>query len=493
MAQSKIGVIEDGEFALRLTTTKMSDSKFTYMNFEECSSSDENQEDSFIFDEDSFANALTSARLLLKKENEDYNNDDNYENDEYINENNDEYNNKNNNENNDDNEDIYIRIANTSTQSSLLTPCAVLDIFEGNIRRCGGKTNLWALKQMIGTWEIDGDAIKEIKNSYHQLGVCFSHFTFDQNRLHTEAGRWLFVRKTGIGGKILSCKEAEKHHNDTSNALKYIGKWIMSVAESDDQILQERLLSLVTSALTIFNNELMSKNLTSTEKEPEKLPSKLLVLMALKMRKASIVGENLGKNILSLYSEIQKNISQLEKPSFYEDYFNALPKTISRVISYTKRHENRLENFRMHHANPRENLIKKLNIWNLSAINNIDFKASTFLQVNIFDILTMMLKIKADQSENNRLSTLLAEYTDDVVASQSDKEDKEKKTNNQVDSLPLASIIQESISSTLQQTPLPFETDQLSEATISNVLLQLNAVSSDWTNERVKIFWRNNR
>ena len=56
------------------------------------------------------------------------------------------------------------------------------------------------------------------------------------------------------------------------------------------------------------------------------------------------------------------------------------------IISYTKRHENRLEKFRMHHTDPRENLIEGLNIWNLAVIDNIDFKASMFLYGNIFDI-----------------------------------------------------------------------------------------------------------
>ncbi|CAG8720021.1 6785_t:CDS:1, partial [Scutellospora calospora] len=37
--------------------------------------------------------------------------------------------------------------------------------------------------------------------------------------------------------------------------------------ESDNQKLQEKLLSLVTLVLTIFNNEIMSKNSILTEKK----------------------------------------------------------------------------------------------------------------------------------------------------------------------------------------------------------------------------------
>src|SRR5437868_6959408 len=114
----------------------MSDLEFTY------SSSEENQEDSFIIDKNVLTNALSSTHLLLnEEENEDHNYDDNNENDENINENND----KNNNENDDDNEDIYIKIEDISTHCSNSTPltsCAILDIFEGEIKRCSSKINL---------------------------------------------------------------------------------------------------------------------------------------------------------------------------------------------------------------------------------------------------------------------------------------------------------------------------------------------------------------
>ncbi|CAG8456101.1 4877_t:CDS:2, partial [Cetraspora pellucida] len=471
MAQSKIGIIGDEEFALRLYVTE--------------------KEDSFILDKDSFANALAN-------------------------------------------------------------------IFEGDIRHCDGKTNLRALKQMIGTWEIDGDAIKEIKDSYHQLGVCFSYFTFDQNQLHTEGAKqfdsckkhtWkingcniqipcisvhkcpvftegLIVQKSSSGYRArYICLQCIQQEGDHLYEKPGIGGKILSLAESDDQILQERLLSLVTLALTIFNNELTSKNLTSTEKEPEKLPSKLLVLTALKMRKvrlnllmkekfqiknlkeASIVGENLGKNVLSSYSKIQENISQLENLSSYEDYFNALPKTIcsffQALITVLQQQKQKMIN-------------KKRNqylLWSLAsklwdAFNHPDPKTHPLFKgvpelneegfeniLSFYEIGKSCLQKIFDQdvyiiepwSTNKCYMCNINSYT---YTQLKDKKDKEKKTNNRVDSLPQASIIQEKAKKAILDQL--FESEELSEATISNVLLQLNAVSSDWTNKRVKIFWKNN-
>ncbi len=88
----------------------------------------------------------------------------------------------------------------------------------------------------------------------------------------------------------------------------------------------------------------MEKNLS--EMEVAKLLSKLLVRTILKigkvesnkltkekshiitLEKVSIIGEELGKEVLFSHSEIQQNINQLENLNSYENYFDALPKTI---------------------------------------------------------------------------------------------------------------------------------------------------------------------
>ena len=38
--------------------------------------------------------------------------------------------------------------------------------------------------QMIGTWQIDEEEVKAKKFSIENLGVCYSHFLYDQNELH---------------------------------------------------------------------------------------------------------------------------------------------------------------------------------------------------------------------------------------------------------------------------------------------------------------------
>lgn len=72
-------------------------------------------------------------------------------------------------------------IENASTLIHSLTPCVILDMIQGKIKHCNSTNKLRPLKQMIGTWEIDVDAVVDES----KLGVCYTHFLFDQNQLHS--------------------------------------------------------------------------------------------------------------------------------------------------------------------------------------------------------------------------------------------------------------------------------------------------------------------
>jgi len=36
----------------------------------------------------------------------------------------------------------------------------------------------------LGTWQIDQDAVQQVNNDHLKLGVCDSHFLYDQNQIH---------------------------------------------------------------------------------------------------------------------------------------------------------------------------------------------------------------------------------------------------------------------------------------------------------------------
>jgi len=37
---------------------------------------------------------------------------------------------------------------------------------------------------LLGTWQIDKDAVQQVNNDHLKLGVCDSHFLYDQNQIH---------------------------------------------------------------------------------------------------------------------------------------------------------------------------------------------------------------------------------------------------------------------------------------------------------------------
>ena len=64
------------------------------------------------------------------------------------------------------------------------TPCVVIDFIKGEIQRCGETTKLRQLRNLFGTWQVDRNAIKEVDGILSRLGVCDTHFQFDNKYLH---------------------------------------------------------------------------------------------------------------------------------------------------------------------------------------------------------------------------------------------------------------------------------------------------------------------
>ncbi|GES84163.1 hypothetical protein GLOIN_2v1768551 [Rhizophagus clarus] len=65
-----------------------------------------------------------------------------------------------------------------------LSNCVIVDIKDGKLQRCNSNDKLRGLWQLIGTWQLDNLAVHQASKELNRLGVCYSHFTFDQNQLH---------------------------------------------------------------------------------------------------------------------------------------------------------------------------------------------------------------------------------------------------------------------------------------------------------------------
>jgi hypothetical protein len=79
-----------------------------------------------------------------------------------------------------------------------LTPCVVINFVKGKIQRCEDLTKLRPLYNLFGTWQVDRDAIKEVDGVLPRLGVCDSHFQFDNKYLHKSQNKQLKDFNQGI-------------------------------------------------------------------------------------------------------------------------------------------------------------------------------------------------------------------------------------------------------------------------------------------------------
>ncbi|RHZ77026.1 hypothetical protein Glove_186g165 [Diversispora epigaea] len=87
------------------------------------------------------------------------------------------------------NTEINEEIEIVQIQTSNLSPCAVLDTIDGNIQKCNSTYKLRGVWQLVGTWQLDHDAVIQTGKELNKLGVCQTHFMFDQNRLHQSGAK----------------------------------------------------------------------------------------------------------------------------------------------------------------------------------------------------------------------------------------------------------------------------------------------------------------
>jgi hypothetical protein len=81
-------------------------------------------------------------------------------------------------------------------EQSELTVCVVIDFINNKIQRCN-QNGKRPLHNLFGTWQVDRDAIKEANGILSKLGVCDTHFQFDNKYLHNSQDKKLKGFETG--------------------------------------------------------------------------------------------------------------------------------------------------------------------------------------------------------------------------------------------------------------------------------------------------------
>ncbi|CAJ0877632.1 3940_t:CDS:2 [Entrophospora sp. SA101] len=65
------------------------------------------------------------------------------------------------------------------------THCVVIDKIDGVIQQCKSTNKMRRLGQLVGAWEVDETAVRNCDDVVNELGVCYEHFLYDQNSIHS--------------------------------------------------------------------------------------------------------------------------------------------------------------------------------------------------------------------------------------------------------------------------------------------------------------------
>jgi hypothetical protein len=149
--------------------------------------------------------------------------------------------------------------------------------------------------------------------------------------------------------------------------------------EAFPEFLTDFLLEIVNylyhEKLKIINTKRKQRG-KSPKSETPNLSKKIVTLLALIFLTITYPAANIWlPNILA---------SMCGRPQLLSSLNRLL--LVFHIISHTERHEKRMENKRMQTADPTSCLNRKNNTWNVTVIDNIDFKQKRFQYGNIYDV-----------------------------------------------------------------------------------------------------------
>ncbi|CAJ0627538.1 761_t:CDS:2 [Entrophospora sp. SA101] len=248
-----------------------------------------------------------------------------------------------------------IPINNTMPKEGF-THCVVIDKIDGVIQQCKSTNKMRRLGQLVGAWEVDETAVRNCDDVVNELGVCYEHFLYDQNSIHSARVKQdVNIEKSGHleprprkGPPFKLCND---HDNDASSSLQYISKWILEVSHGSDQEYKKKVLNYLVPSLAVFNKDSSkfpenvktepSESTQSEQSEEIKVPHLFLIKTILKLAKVNLTDEERASNLTSgeFYNQgktlalaiwknkniLSENSEQLSQPESLEKYINAFP------------------------------------------------------------------------------------------------------------------------------------------------------------------------
>ncbi|CAJ0756043.1 2633_t:CDS:2 [Entrophospora sp. SA101] len=284
---------------------------------------------------------------------------------------------------------------------------------DGKIQTCGCSQQIRPLNHLIGMWQLDKEIVKKNEEEGKKLGICMQHFNVDQkyhkNKLKTTIsvidkniqvscngqitchalnnfgvickpevdivakaqyiccecyqnhGGHLHV-KMGSGKPLFDCEKFGLHNNDHSTSLDLLGKWLLTVAKSENIEYKEKvLMNILNPALQIIKEtqEMEAKNSSSkavieistiSDLLYTKVPSPFVLKVFLKMHKINLedtnsfslneqsktFGQNMAKALWNSRTMLLEQKNKIKMPDSLDEYYNALPPFLTYILSIKK-------------------------------------------------------------------------------------------------------------------------------------------------------------
>ncbi|PKY35027.1 hypothetical protein RhiirB3_455333, partial [Rhizophagus irregularis] len=225
------------------------------------------------------------------------------------------------------------------------TSCVIIDYMEGKFRRCEGTGKLRQLRNLIGTWQVDRDAIKEVDGILSKLGVCDSHFQFDNKYLHQSSSVGCAIHSWYLNKKNIQvpcigqykCEALQSYPNLCNRTYENIKR-----SQSICCICYENLGGHVhhhsgvrgKSATTCITEKLHEGDITKGLEFIGNLLIKIAQMGNNEIKKNILeFGCTLGQKLWDLRLNIYSKKSAIESPQTIQEYYNAFPKFLNDFFS----------------------------------------------------------------------------------------------------------------------------------------------------------------
>ncbi|POG72422.1 hypothetical protein GLOIN_2v1829825 [Rhizophagus irregularis DAOM 181602=DAOM 197198] len=294
-----------------------------------------NGEPLFEIDRDALANAKKFAQQNVSNEDEDE-----FSETESGEEHGEEY---------DEHDEVISELQDNET----LSPCVIIDIFEGKIQRCNSKTNLRRLWQMIVKFDYNTHKKLNPKN------LTPKHF-FEFGKV--------------LANSTILAKHKLKAHKKSLEAPASLEEYSATFPLCLVQFYDGLLTTLYETKKRKLDRQ---KKYYKQQPKPlnyEKITKQITFFVSIIL--------NIAFKGWKIW--LPRTMASLcRKPKLLSSLQEIL--NIVNITSHTLRHERNLEKIRALLANPTDRIHYNENIWNLGIIDNVDFKKSTFGYENIFD------------------------------------------------------------------------------------------------------------